>query len=346
MKTASLIRFSITAVMAVLAALVAWQLWRHYMYSPWTRDARVRAEVVEVAPDVSGLVSRVAVHDNQRVHQGDLLFQIDDARFRNAVAQARAGLDTARAAAKAAGADISASTANAEAARATWAMRHAEAERRQRMGDNISREARGNAAAEAKAAHAQWKAVLASHGKAAAARARALAAVEQAQAALDLAELNRARTRVRAPIDGYVTNLEVYAGEYAHAGQAGMALVGSHGFWLYGYFEETKLPGVHVGDAVDIRLMDGARFSGRVEGIAKGIADSQNPTGSGLLADVSPTFNWVRLAQRIPVRIGIDAGSLPEGTRLAAGMTATVVLHPSGSGGTTGQSRKRFSRSP
>lgn len=330
MKTASIIRFSLTAILVVVAALVAWLLWRHYMYSPWTRDARVRAEVVQVAPDVAGLVTQVAVDDNQPVRKGDLLFRIDDARFRNAVTQAQANLDTARAAAKAAGADISASTASAEAARATYAMRHAEAERRQRMGDNISREARGNAAAEADAAHAQWRAAQASHGKAAAAQAKALAAVEQAQAALDLARLNLERTQVRAPIDGYVTNLEVYAGEYAHAGQAGMALVGNHDFWLYGYFEETKLPGVHVGDAVDIRLMDGARFRGHVEGIARGIADSQNPTSSGLLADVSPTFNWVRLAQRIPVRIRIDQDSLPEGTRLAAGMTATVVLHPSG----------------
>lgn len=328
MKTASVIRFSVTTVLVLLAALVAWLLWRHYMYSPWTRDARVRAEVVRVTPDVSGLVSQVAVQDNQRVHKGDLLFQIDDSRFHNAVLQAQANLDAARASAKAAGADISASTASTEAARATYAMRHAEAERRQHMGDNISREARGNAAAEADAAHAQWRAAQASHGKAAAAQAKALAAVEQARAALDLARLNLDRTQVRAPIDGHVTNLEVYAGEYAHAGQAGMALVGSGDFWLYGYFEETKLPGIHVGDEVDVRLMDGVRFKGRVEGIAMGIADSQNPTGSGLLADVSPTFNWVRLAQRIPVRIRIDKDSVPDGTRLAAGMTATVVLHP------------------
>src|SRR5699024_10339512 len=110
-------------------------------------------------------------------------------------------------------------------------------------------------------------------------------------------------------------------------GEAYMALIGSHSFWIYGYFEETKLPGVEVGEAVDIRLMDGTRFKGTVEGIARGIADTQNPDGSNLLAHVSPTFSWVRLAQRIPVRIRIDKHSLPAGTQLAAGMTATVVLH-------------------
>jgi multidrug resistance efflux pump len=107
-----------------------------------------------------------------------------------------------------------------------------------------------------------------------------------------------------------------------------MALIDTHSMWIYGYFEETKLPGVRVGDEVDIRLMDGVRFKGRVQGIAQGIAESQTAGGSGLLANVSPTFNWVRLAQRIPVRIRIDRDSVPEGTRLAAGMTATVVLHP------------------
>jgi multidrug resistance efflux pump len=107
-----------------------------------------------------------------------------------------------------------------------------------------------------------------------------------------------------------------------------MALIDTHSMWIYGYFEETKLPGVRVGDEVDIRLMDGVRLKGEVQGIAKGIAESQTAGGSGLLANVSPTFNWVRLAQRIPVRIRIDRDSVPEGTRLAAGMTATVVLHP------------------
>lgn len=327
MKAVSIIRFSMTAVIVLVAALVGWLLWRHYMYSPWTRDARVRAAVVQVAPDVSGLVTRVAVKDNQLVHKGDLLFVIDPTRFENAVRQAQANLDAAEAAAHAAGASLSATHASARAAQATYAMRHAEAERRQKMGNVISQEARSDAAAVAAAAHAQWEAAQASRGKAGAAKAEALAAVEQAQAALALAKLNLSRTRVRASMDGYITNLHVYAGGYAHAGQASMALIGSHSFWIYGYFEETKLPSVRIGDEVGIRLMDGTRFKGTVEGISHGIADSENPDNGNLLAQVSPTFSWVRLAQRIPVRIRIDKDSLPKGTPLAAGMTATVVLH-------------------
>lgn len=332
MKVASMIRLGTTLAVVLVAAVLAWVLWSHYMYSPWTRDARVRAMVVDVAPDVPGRVTRVAVRDNQRVKKGDLLFQIDPTRFRNAVRQAQANLDAAEAAAQAAGASLSATHASAEAARATYAMRHAEAERRQKMGNVISQEARSNAAAVAAAAHAQWEAARAGHGKAGAARAQALAAVEQAQAALSLARLNLKRTRVRAPMDGYVTNLDVYAGDYVQTGQARMALIGSDSFWIYGYFEETKLPGVHVGETVDIRLMNGVHCKGRVQSIAHGIADNENAGDGGLLAKVKPTFNWVRLAQRIPVRIGIDPGSLPEGAHLVAGMTATVVLHGNGSG--------------
>ncbi|HET7269189.1 MAG TPA: HlyD family secretion protein [Oleiagrimonas sp.] len=328
MKLVSVFRFSITAVLVLVAALVAWLLWHHYMYSPWTRDARVRAAVVEVAPDVSGRVVRVAVKDNQRVHKGDLLYRIDPVRFENAVHAAQANLDAAKAAARAAGASIAAANASAHAAHATYAMRQAQAERRKRMGNVISREARSNAAEIAAEAHAQWQAAQAGHGKAAAAKARALAAVEQAQVALDLARINLARTRVRAPMNGFVTNLNVFVGDYAHSGQASLALIGSDSFWLYGYFEETKLPLIEVGDQVDIRLMDGTRFKGQVTSVAHGITDRQNPEGKGgLLANVSPTFNWVRLAQRVPVRIRIEQDTVPEGTRLVAGMTATVVLH-------------------
>ncbi|HEX7338457.1 MAG TPA: HlyD family secretion protein [Rhodanobacteraceae bacterium] len=325
MKLASLIRLSTTLLVVLIAAVLAWALWRHYMYSPWTRDARVRAEVVDVAPDVSGRVVRVAVKDNQKVARGDVLFVIDPTRFANAVRQAQANLDAAEAAAHAAGADVAAMSASAQAAHATYAMRHAEASRRQRIGSLISGEARADAKAVAAAAHAQWQAAQAGQGKAAAAKAEALASVEQAQAALALAELNLERTKVRAPIDGYVTNLDVYPGDYVATGSAHMALVGADGFWIYGYFEETKLPDVRVGAPVSIRFMDGTTARGKVESIARGIADSDSPAG-GLLADVKPTFSWVRLAQRIPVRISIDPGSLPKGAHLAAGMTATVVV--------------------
>jgi len=329
MKTQSLIRASVTLFMVALAALLAWALWQHYMYSPWTRDGRVRARVVQVAPDVSGLVTEVAVADNQTVQQGDLLFVIDRSRYQNALRQAEADQRAAEAAARAAGADIRAAQASAAKARAEFAMRQAESRRRDRIAEAVSREVRDNAHSNADAAQAQLQAAQASHQRATASQQQLLARLQQANAALALAQLNLERTQVRAPVDGYVTNLELYPGDYAHAGQARMALIDRHDFWVYGYFEETKLPNVHVGDAVQVRLLSGIRARGTVDSIAHGIADRDNPTGANLLADVNPTFNWVRLAQRVPVRVSIDADSLPEGTVLAAGMTATLTLNPS-----------------
>jgi multidrug resistance efflux pump len=331
MKTASLLRSLITAVVVVLAVLLGHALWKHYLYAPWTRDGRVRADVVRVAPDVSGLVERVAVVDNQFVHRGDPLFTIDQARFRNAVAQAQANLVAAEAGARAAGANISAALASAKARQAQYRMYAEQAQRREQVGDVISREARSDAEATATAARASWQQAQAGGNQASAAREQAAAAVEQAQVALDRARLDLERTEVRAPVDGYVTNLAVRVGDYAATGTPRLALIDAHSYYLYGYFEETKLPQLRVGDPVDVRLMaGGVHLKGTITGIAHGITDRDNPAGNDLLADVNPTFNWVRLAQRVPVRIAIDTSQLPPGAVLAAGMTATVEVHPRG----------------
>ena len=331
MKLATLIRFAVTAVVVVVAAFVGHALWKHYMYSPWTRDGRVRAEIVRVAPDVAGLVTDVRVVDNQTVKKGDLLFVVDKARYQNAVAQAEANLHAAEAAARAAGANISAASAGAQQSRANFEMYAAQSERRQRLINNvISAEDKANAAAAANAARAGWQQAQASTKQASAAQQQALAAVAQAQVELASAQLNLDRTEVRAPVDGFITNLDVRVGDYANAGAARLALIDSHSYWVYGYFEETKLPGLRVGDPVDIRLMSGGvHLKGTVESVAHGITDADNPTGSDLLADVNPTFNWVRLAQRVPVRVKIDTAHMPPGTVLAAGMTATLVVQPS-----------------
>ena len=333
MKLATVVRFAVTAVIVVIAAFVGHALWKHYMYSPWTRDGRVRAEIVRIAPDVAGLVTDVRVVDNQTVKKGDLLFVVDRARYENAVAQAKANLNAAEAAARASGANINAASASALQSRSNYEMYAAQSERRQKLINNvISAEDKANAMAAANAARAGWQAAQASTRQASAAQEQTLAAVAQAQVELAAAQLNLDRTEVRAPVDGYVTNLDVRVGDYATAGGARLALIDSHSYWIYGYFEETKLPGLRVGDAVDIRLMSGGvRLNGSVESIARGITDADNPTGSDLLASVNPTFNWVRLAQRVPVRVKIDTDHLPAGTVLAAGMTATLVVHPSGS---------------
>jgi multidrug resistance efflux pump len=330
MKIASLVRFLITAVVLVAAIVIAGALWKHYMYSPWTRDGRVRAEVVRIAPDVSGLVTAVAVKDNQTVKKGDLLFTIDQARYTYDLAQAEANLSAAEASARAAGANINAAVAGAAERKANFDMLQAQSERRLKIqGDVISVEERANAVATANSARAGWQQSQASQKQATASQEQAAAAVQQAEVAVESARLNLIRTEIRSPVDGFVTNLDVRVGDYAASGGARLAVIDSHSYWIYGYFEETKLPYLRVGDPVDIRLMSGgAQFKGSVESIARGITDSDNPTGSDLLADVNPTFNWVRLAQRVPVRIHIDAEHLPEGVVLAAGMTATIVVHP------------------
>jgi RND family efflux transporter MFP subunit len=198
--------------------------------------------------------------------------------------------------------------ANVAARQAELRMRRADAARRADMDSLVvSKEQRDNAMQSASGAEAQ---------------------LQQAQAALDAAKLNLERTRVVSPVDGYVTNLSVYRGDYATAGTPKLAIVDSHSFWVYGYFEETKLPHVRVGDAAEMRLMSGGVLKGHVQSISRGIYDRDNPQSRELLADVNPTFNWVRLAQRVPVRIRID--DVPAGMVLSAGTTCTVVIGASG----------------
>jgi RND family efflux transporter MFP subunit len=280
------IGFVLTIAIFAAALIVGRLLWVHYMDDPWTRDGRVRADVVNVAPDVSGAVVQMPVHDNQMVKKGDLLMEIDPSHYRIAVEQAEA---------------------NVAARAAELKMRRADAARRADMDSQVvSKEQRDNAMQTASTAAAQ---------------------LQQAQAALDAAKLNLERTKVYSPVDGYVTNLSVFRGDYATAGTAKLAIVDSHSFWVYGYFEETKLPHVRIGDRAQIRLMSGGELKGHVESISRGIYDRDNPQSRELLADVNPTFNWVRLAQRVPVRLKID--EVPDGMLLSAGTTATVVIAPS-----------------
>jgi multidrug resistance efflux pump len=325
----AVLRFAITAVVVIVALLLCHALWRHYLYAPWTRDGRVRAEVVRIAPDVSGLVTRVPVIDNQEVKKGDVLFEIDPQRFQIAKQQAEANLNAAKAAARAAGANIDAVLASAAARKAEYDMRQEQAQRRQELADVVPKEERTDAKSAALTARAVWEQAQASGHQANASREQAEAAVVQAQVALDRAKLDLERTEVRAPVDGYVTNLDVRVGDYAATGNPRLALIDRHSYYIYGYFEETKLPHLRVGDPVDIRMLSGGiRLKGHITGVARGITDRDNPTGRDLLADVNPTFNWVRLAQRVPVRVDIDEASEPKGLILSAGMTVSIDVQP------------------
>ncbi|CAI8746995.1 MULTISPECIES: HlyD family secretion protein [Pseudomonas] len=279
--------FSLIATLLVLAAavVIGRQLWVHYMNTPWTRDGRVRADIINVAADVPGYVVDVPVRDNQLVKKGDVLLQIDPEHYQVAVRQAQALVASRK---------------------ATWEMRKVNAHRRADM-DNlvISRENRDDASNIANSALADY---------------------QQAQAQLAAAELDLKRTKILATVDGYVTNLNVHRGDYARTGEPKMAVVDKDSFWVYGFFEETKLPHVRVGDQAELQMMSGERLKGHVESISRGIYDRDNPESRELIADVNPTFNWVRLAQRVPVRIHID--EVPEGFLLAAGTTCTVVVKP------------------
>lgn len=276
---------SVGVTLAAVAA-AAWactRLWDRYELQPWTRDGRVRANVVQIAPDVSGLVTRVAVHDNQRVKAGELLFEIDPVRYRLAEHQAETLLSVQK---------------------VTLAQAQREAQRNAGLGELVSTELREQSRTRVE---------------------QARAAVEQAALSLQQAQLNLERAQVHAPCDGVITNLDLRQGGYASTGHPALALVDAGSMYVEGYFEETKLPRIHLGERAQVRPMGfGVTLSGRVESLAAGIADHDRATGTDLLPAVNPSFNWVRLPQRVPVRIHLDP--LPDGVRLVAGQTVSVEL--------------------
>ncbi|MEE7459515.1 efflux transporter periplasmic adaptor subunit [Methylorubrum populi] len=281
-------RLLVTLGMVAAAVVVGLALWDYYMDAPWTRDGRVRADVVPVAPDVSGLVTEVLVSDNQVVMRGDVLFRIDPERFALALRQAEAMLEGKRASAEQASADYA---------------------RYSKLSDAAVSQQRVEAAR--------------------ATDLEAKAAYDQAAADRDLARLNLERSAVKASVNGRITNMELRPGAYVTTGRGVMALIDSDTLRVEGYFEETKLPRIHVGDRARIRLMgEDATLEGHVESIAGGIEDRERSAGSNLLASVNPTFAWVRLAQRIPVRIKLTA--VPDRLRLVSGRTATVAVEPEG----------------
>lgn len=280
----SAVRVVITLCLVAVALVAGYDLWRYYMLSPWTRDARIRADVVVIAPDVSGWVVDLKVHDNQQVKAGDLLLSLDRERYQAALDKAKAVANTRQ---------------------QQLRLREHEAQRRASLGPQaISAELKENAQITADIARGSFR---------------------EAEADVALAELNLARAELRAPRTGQITNLRLAQGNYVTAGQAMMALVDEQSFYVQAYFEETKLPRIRVGAPVKVWLMsEGKALTGQIESISRGITDRNAIPDSQLLANVEPTFNWVRLAQRIPVRIKLDP--LPPEVQLSAGMTASVQV--------------------
>ncbi|MFB5854976.1 biotin/lipoyl-binding protein [Stenotrophomonas maltophilia] len=282
-------RWSATLVVFAIAVVAALSLWNRYETRPWTRDGRVRADVVRVASDMGGLVTQVLVHDNQRVRAGQLLLVLDQPRFAAALEKADAAVSSAR---------------------ATLALARRESTRDNALGNLVASETRERNAAKVDTE---------------------LAALAQARAEQRVAQLNVRRTEVRATTDGIVTNLDLHAGDYLQPGAQALALIDTGSLRIEGYFEETKLGCITEGDAAVARLMGDTRdVRGHVDTIAAGIADDQRSSTHNLLPAVAPTYTWVRLAQRIPVRVHID--DAPADTRLIVGRTANVTITPSAQG--------------
>jgi multidrug resistance efflux pump len=331
----------ITLVTAAVAALLGWAMWDVYMAAPWTRDATVRAYVVTMTPEVTGRIVELHVVDNQYVHKGDLLMVIDPTNYALAVSQAQAAVQQAVASVQNVGAQlpvqeaqISASQAQLDSAQAALVFAEQQASRFQQLAK------RGAASVQdsqqfTSQLHQQEAARQSAQGSLTvsqrqteslkAQRLVAEASLAQSEAQLHQAQVNLERTRILSPVDGYVTNLAAQLGDFANAGVNAISIVDAHSFWVDGYFEETKLAPLRVGDPAQIKLMGYREIvRGHVDSIARAISVSNAQPNNEGVATVNPIFTWVRLAQRIPVRIHID--EVPAGIVLAAGMTATVQI--------------------
>jgi len=273
-----------TLGIALVAILISVATWQHYVTAPWTRNGSVRVQVANVAPQVAGKIVELRVADNQFVHKGDILYVIDPFDFEVAVRVAKALVDQRAA-------DLE--------------VKQAEFDRRQHLSDL--------------ATTPEEQQIFA--GNAAQAKAAYEAAVHQ----LAQAQLNLKRTSVASPVDGYITNLLLRAGDYAVIGTSNISVIDSNSFWIDGYFEETKMARVCIGDRAEAQLVGYARpVLGHVATVTRGISVSNAAAGTQGLPTVDPIYTWVRLAQRVPVRLAIDA--VPPDVPLVSGMTATVTI--------------------
>ena len=278
------LQFVTTGIILAVAAVVALVLWDYYTAAPWTRNGQVRVQVADIAPRVSGQIIAVRAKDNQFVHAGDVLYEIDPFDFKVAVASA---------------------TAKVNLRQADMVLKDTQESRRNRLTEvAASREEKQVYQATADMAKAEYA---------------------DAMAALSQAKINLDRTQIRSTVTGYVNNLIMRVGDFATAGKPNIQIIDASSYWVDGYFEETKIRAIHIGDRVRMDLMGyTAPMWGHVVSITRGIATPNATPSTQGLPSVDPVYTWVRLAQRIPVRVHID--SIPPGTQLAAGMTTTVTI--------------------
>jgi multidrug resistance efflux pump len=354
-------------LVAVVAILIKY--W-DYVTNPWTRDGQVRAQVIQITPRVSGPIVRLLIKDNQLVKAGDLLFEIDPRTFEASLEQARAQLDATGDNYQALFQQVEAAKAKVDVSRAAVTQAQSSIKKIEseiekdkaeydRQRELLPRKATSQKAVDrakanyevsveqrktAVAALAQAKAsLLESEANLAEAKANlgaagdANASIRAARAAVRQAELNLEFTQVRASVDGYVTNLNLRLGSQAVANQPALALVDIYSFWVDGFFKETSIGKIGEGDKAVVTLMayPDTPLEGYVDSIGWGIAQQDGSTGFELLPNISPTFEWIRLAQRVPVRIHLT--NVPIEIKLRVGTTCSVLVMT----GTSGREKEK-----
>lgn len=281
----TVVRILVTLLVVALAVFAGRWVWDNYLYSPWTRDGRVRADITVIAPDVSGWVTALSVRDNQSVQQGEVLFTIDDARYQAAIEEQEAVI---------------------EHKYRMWELAQSQYQQHQQS-QSQSQDSREGETSRISAEVAK-------------------ADYNEAVAKLNTLQLNLERTKVKAPQTGSIVNLDLREGNYVQQGSPVLSIVKQGSFFVTGYFEETKLPLVHVGQRATVKLMSSEHtLTGKVVSIGQAIANNSVGHNEQMLPKIQQTFNWVRLAQRIPVDIELDP--VPEQVRLVAGTTVSVHLN-------------------
>ena len=262
--------------------------YQDYFENPWTRDGQVRAQVIQISPRISGSVTKIAVIDNQFVHKGDLLFEIDPSPFEIQIKQIEAELKREKINAK--GRKVEYERVNTIASRDKGAVSEK---------DLVRHEVN---------------------------YFKSLAKIDSLSEQLNNAKLNLAFTKIYASVDGYVSNINFQVGSQAVANKPILALVDSSSFWVFGFFRENMLSDVKIGDKVKVSLMayPDKPLDGHVESIGWGISHADGNPGSNLLPSIQPVFQWIRLAQRFPVRVHLD--NVPKGVELRVGLSASVMI--------------------
>ena len=296
----STLKIVATLLILTIAVLAALIIWDFYVASPWTRDGSVRVQVANVAPQVSGQITEIRIVDNQFVHRGDVLYVIDPFDFQVA-------LDTKKAQRRQRAADVQ--------------VKRVQAERRAHLTD----------LATTPEEQQQY----------AGSATQAQAAFDAAQAEVAQADINLQRTQVRSPVNGYVTNLLLRVGDYAVAGTTNISVIDADSYWIDGYFEETKMAHICIGDRAEAKLMGyHDPIIGQVQTVTRGISVANAAPSTQGLPNVNPVYTWVRLAQRVPVRIRIT--HVPAGVPLVSGMTVTVTIRGAEARESGGWLQQRF----